>query len=336
MVQLQGKTVGDGFAVKGALRHKEPLLCAQGALGRWLITRFTLLKEELPHPTSPEWQETVVWSAREPTKPMTYQNHRARLAALYERLEIFISKMTHACRIFAARFAEEAGLSDAVSPRPGLIGNDYQLLHFHVLQLTCLQCRNHAAQQGIMSLQSCQECLLLTSLLLATCVRTVIRSHKAGLMRYIASLPASSQQPPICAGVGVTPRGVCMYVCVRVQEIVRLCFWALTEMQLCYLLTGLKASILLAMGGWNKDEPGTYWAERFMYPTGVRPCSLLRLLMPWLDDLGDDVKKPDASPWAVCCRCCRCSHSSWCMMPWSCVPPAGQMSTRTTRCTSCC
>jgi hypothetical protein len=115
LVQLMGKTVGDGFAAKGAIRHKEPLVCAQGALGRWLITRFTLEQEEFPHPTSEEWKETVLWPARDATKPMSYQNHKARLAALYEKLEIFIGKVTHACRIFAARWAEEAGLSDAVS-----------------------------------------------------------------------------------------------------------------------------------------------------------------------------------------------------------------------------
>jgi hypothetical protein len=115
LVQLMGKTLGDGFAAKGALRHKEPLLCAQGALGRWLITRFTLQEEAFPGPTSPEWKETMLWPAREPTRPMTYQNQTARLAALYAKLEIFIEKVTHACRIFAARYAEEAGLSDVVS-----------------------------------------------------------------------------------------------------------------------------------------------------------------------------------------------------------------------------
>jgi hypothetical protein len=76
------------------------------------------------------------------------------------------------------------------------------------------------------------------------------------------------------------------------QEIARLGFWALTEMQLCYLLTGLKASILLAMGGWDKDEPGMYWAERFMC---TPPASLVDLLMPWLKDLRAAVEKADAA-----------------------------------------
>lgn len=114
LVQLMGKTVGEGFAAKGALRHKEPLLCAQGALGRWLIIRFTIMQEQFPSPTSDEWKETVLWHASDPTQQMSYQNHKNRLAGLYARLNILIEKITHACRLWAARFGEEAGLSDGV------------------------------------------------------------------------------------------------------------------------------------------------------------------------------------------------------------------------------
>jgi len=40
MVQMMGKTLGDDFGCKGIIRHKDPLLCAQGAMGRWLIIRY--------------------------------------------------------------------------------------------------------------------------------------------------------------------------------------------------------------------------------------------------------------------------------------------------------
>ncbi len=36
MVQMMGKTLRDGFGVKGCIRHKEPLLDVQAALGRWV------------------------------------------------------------------------------------------------------------------------------------------------------------------------------------------------------------------------------------------------------------------------------------------------------------
>lgn len=67
-------------------------------------------------------------------------------------------------------------------------------------------------------------------------------------------------------------------------------------MQLCYLLTGLKATILLAMGGWDKDQPNMYWAERFMCSV---PASLVHLLMPWLQDLKAAVEQADAAGQAV-------------------------------------
>jgi hypothetical protein len=67
-------------------------------------------------------------------------------------------------------------------------------------------------------------------------------------------------------------------------------------MQLCYLLTGLEASILLAMGGWDKDQTNMYWAERFMCQP---PASFVHLLMPWLQPLQTAVEKADAAGEAV-------------------------------------
>jgi len=49
-------------------------------------------------------------------------------------------------------------------------------------------------------------------------------------------------------------------------------------MQLCYLLTGLKPSILLAMAGFERDQPSQYWHERFSVPC---PAELIDLLLPW-------------------------------------------------------
>lgn len=82
----------------------------------------------------------------------------------------------------------------------------------------------------------------------------------------------------------------CLVVHCHVQEISRLGFWQLSEMQTCYLLTGLKASILLAMGGWDKDEPHSFWAERFLCPV---PGSLVTLLMPWYTQLQATVAQAD-------------------------------------------
>lgn len=118
LVQLMGKTLGDGFAAKGCLRNKDPLLCPQGALARWLISRFTCEGEPMPDPTTEEWRETMLWpSPNETTQPISYANHKTRLKDLFKKLDIIINKVTHAPRIFAARYGEGAGLSDAVSTK---------------------------------------------------------------------------------------------------------------------------------------------------------------------------------------------------------------------------
>lgn len=92
------------------------------------------------------------------------------------------------------------------------------------------------------------------------------------------------------------PPSLLLPLSISFQEIARLGFWALTEMQLCYLLTGLKAAILLAMGGWDKDQPNMYWAERFMC---TPPACLVDVLMPWLKDLRTAVEEADAAGQAV-------------------------------------
>lgn len=114
-VQLMGKTLGDGFGVRGAIRCIDALCDPQSALGRWLITRFTLQAEPFPDPTDDVWRSIMLWPGMYPDKAMSYQNHCARVGELYSKLNIAISKKTHAARIFGARHADEAGLSDEVS-----------------------------------------------------------------------------------------------------------------------------------------------------------------------------------------------------------------------------
>jgi len=40
IIQLMGKTLCDDFVCKGVIRHKDPLLCAQGALARHFVMRY--------------------------------------------------------------------------------------------------------------------------------------------------------------------------------------------------------------------------------------------------------------------------------------------------------
>lgn len=112
---MMGKTLGDGFGVRGCIRNKDPLLCPQGALGRWLVTRFTLEAEIFPDPTSDKWLDIMLWPGIYADGAMSYQNHLKRVNELYDKLNIAIIKKTHAPRVFAARIADAAGLPDEVS-----------------------------------------------------------------------------------------------------------------------------------------------------------------------------------------------------------------------------
>lgn len=58
-----GKNVGHKPHFKAAIRHRQPLLCAQGALGRYLVHRFhpELRGAPIPDPLSEEWLKLVMF-----------------------------------------------------------------------------------------------------------------------------------------------------------------------------------------------------------------------------------------------------------------------------------
>ena len=114
--QLLGKTVGSARGIKGCIRSKIPLFCAQGAMGRYLVARFTIQKEKFPvDPFDPAWQTLKLWpSSTNPHKTMSYTNHLTRTRALFILLCIAAYKATHCPRIFAARLADEFGLDEKV------------------------------------------------------------------------------------------------------------------------------------------------------------------------------------------------------------------------------
>lgn len=113
-VQPHSKTLGDGTGTRGCLRHKDALLCAQSALARYLIMRFTLGSEQFPAPCSADLTTLPLFPGRDKDRSISYAGHNRRIKELFKRLDIFIEKRTHAARVFAARKADEAGLSDEV------------------------------------------------------------------------------------------------------------------------------------------------------------------------------------------------------------------------------
>lgn len=114
VVQLVGKTISSNSVVHGALRNKDPLLCSQGALGRWFFTRFTYNQEPVPDFSTPDWLSCLIWPSQLGCG-LTYAGHANRVKTLYKAAGVAKDKVTHGPRVFAARWADAMGLDDAVS-----------------------------------------------------------------------------------------------------------------------------------------------------------------------------------------------------------------------------
>ncbi len=112
-LHLTGKVVGGKGVLRGALRACNPLLCSQSALARWMATRWTLLRETLPGPLDPAWATLPMWPSRG-RKAMGYMAQYVRIKGMFEAVGVQITKVTHAPRVFGARMADEAGLSEEV------------------------------------------------------------------------------------------------------------------------------------------------------------------------------------------------------------------------------
>lgn len=115
VLQTFGKNQGGKMGTKGCLRHKDPLLDVQSALGRYFVTPFTLGGEAFPDPCSREFLTMKIWPGRKDNNSsLTYTGHKARFAKIYKALDIKVTKVTHAPRYHAAREADEAGLPEEV------------------------------------------------------------------------------------------------------------------------------------------------------------------------------------------------------------------------------
>lgn len=75
--------------------------------------------------------------------------------------------------------------------------------------------------------------------------------------------------------------------------------WNLNQMQLHYLLTGLKPLTMMIAGGWPVGNPHNldqYWRPNMMV---LPPAELIYLLMPWLATLEQRVKDADKAGQSV-------------------------------------
>ena len=111
-----GKTRTNGkTGYTGSIRHSDPLQCPHGALGRMLVSRFTVSGEVFPHPADKQrWHNAVLWCGNNPQQSITYSGHFAALSRWLGISAIVSTKVTHLFKVAGARQLDEAGMDDQV------------------------------------------------------------------------------------------------------------------------------------------------------------------------------------------------------------------------------
>lgn len=106
---------GGKVSYAGGIRHKQALLCFQGAMARLLVQRFTMNREPFPDPRDKQtWRNTPVWPGDDPTSSISYTQQADCLREYLQEAGIFIRKLTHAFRMYAARELDLQGVADEV------------------------------------------------------------------------------------------------------------------------------------------------------------------------------------------------------------------------------
>ena len=105
----------------GSIRTKLPEECPHGAMGRYLVQRFTIEREPFPTLASDrnDFYTTPLWRGQCPDRSISYDELASSLKTSLPNLDIVIRKVTHAMRVAGARRMDEAGVDDQVIARMG-------------------------------------------------------------------------------------------------------------------------------------------------------------------------------------------------------------------------
>lgn len=107
-----------GYA--GSIRHRDPVQCNHGALGRLLVWTYTIGGAPFPDPGKGKvWRKTPLWPGNDPARSISYTQHAEALKGFLAEAGIITGKLTHAFRAFKAQDLDEQGVSDEVIARLG-------------------------------------------------------------------------------------------------------------------------------------------------------------------------------------------------------------------------
>jgi hypothetical protein len=99
----------------GGIRHKEPSMCFQGALGRHVVDRFTINGDIFPGLLSlADWLGAALWIGNSPGTSVCYKTMAENFKVYYKDADIVIEKVMHAPRVYSANLMDNEGLSDEV------------------------------------------------------------------------------------------------------------------------------------------------------------------------------------------------------------------------------
>ena len=96
--------------VKGALRHKDPLLCTMGALAQYLFWRFEVAGESPPDfRTRASWYKNKLLQGKVADEALSYDAQRETTWRILAAAEATGSKVTHMMRIKGTQDGERRG-----------------------------------------------------------------------------------------------------------------------------------------------------------------------------------------------------------------------------------
>lgn len=106
------KTSKGQLDYKLLVRSLEPLVCAQGAMVRYLVERFTLGQEPVPDPRDYEaWIRPHLFVGNNPNEEVAYEGHKNACARMYDSVGIVMGPKTHGFRRGGAQYLEAQGVS---------------------------------------------------------------------------------------------------------------------------------------------------------------------------------------------------------------------------------
>lgn len=126
MIMNNGKTNQFGrLQYMGVMRHQDPLLCTMSQAAFYLFYRWQIVGESPPQFRSrPQWYNFHFFKGSDREKPISYEIQLKWANEVYEAINLFTNKKTHAGRAQGSKQAELEGVEENQIRRAGQWNQD--------------------------------------------------------------------------------------------------------------------------------------------------------------------------------------------------------------------